>query len=229
MNRTQELTRRNFLHSCGVTGAGVLLSGWLGTAPGTRKEEPSEEIGPVEDLMREHGILRRVLLIYEEAADRLEGKRDMPKLLLTRSAEIIRHFIEEYHERLEEKYLFPRFEKSKKLVDLVEVLKKQHIQGQLLTEGILKSPDQKKAAVFIREFIRMYQPHAAREDTVLFPAFHRIVGVKEFEILGDQFEDIEQERFGKEGFEKMVGRVAEIEKALGIYDLSRFTPSMVSD
>ena len=31
-------------------------------------------------------------------------------------------------------------------------------------------------------------------------------------------------RFGEEGFEKMVDRVAAIEKRLGIYDLAQFTP-----
>ena len=30
--------------------------------------------------------------------------------------------------------------------------------------------------------------------------------------------------FGEDGFEKMVDRVASIEKSLGIYDLAQFTP-----
>ena len=33
-------------------------------------------------------------------------------------------------------------------------------------------------------------------------------------------------RFGDDGFEKMVDRVASIEKALGIYDLAQFTPKV---
>jgi hemerythrin-like domain-containing protein len=70
----------------------------------------------------------------------------------------------------------------------------------------------------------MYRPHAAREDTVLFPAVHRIVSAKEYDALGDVFEDKEHELFGPEGFEKMVGQVEEMEKALGLYDLAQFTP-----
>jgi hypothetical protein len=72
--------------------------------------------------------------------------------------------------------------------------------------------------------MRMYQPHAAREDTVLFPAFHELVPAGEYDKLGDAFEDKENELFGHEGFEKMVERVASIEKRLGIYDLAQFTP-----
>ena len=71
----------------------------------------------------------------------------------------------------------------------------------------------------------MYHPHAAREDTVLFPALHGIMTAKEYDVMGDQFEDREHELFGKEGFEKIIVEVAELERALGIYDLAQFTPS----
>ncbi len=72
----------------------------------------------------------------------------------------------------------------------------------------------------------MYRPHAAREDTVLFPAFHQVVSGKDYDALGDEFEKKEHQLFGEDGFEKMVDRVAGIEKTLGIYDLARFTPKV---
>jgi len=75
-------------------------------------------------------------------------------------------------------------------------------------------------------FNRMYRPHAAREDTVLFPAVHRIVSAKEYDALGEVFEDKEHELFGEHGFEKIVGQVEEMEKAFGLYDLARFTPKV---
>ncbi|MEU6409230.1 hypothetical protein [Microbispora sp. NPDC046933] len=73
-------------------------------------------------------------------------------------------------------------------------------------------------------FVRMYEPHEAREDTVVFPAFRGVVPAKEFLRLAEVFEDEEHRRFGPRGFEGVVDQVADIEKALGIYDLSRFTP-----
>jgi hemerythrin-like domain-containing protein len=72
----------------------------------------------------------------------------------------------------------------------------------------------------------MYRPHEAREDTVLFPAIRSLMTAKEFDKLGDQFEDREHQLFGEHGFEKIVAQVAEIEKSLGIYDLSQFTPRL---
>ena len=73
-------------------------------------------------------------------------------------------------------------------------------------------------------FIRMYRPHAAREDTVLLPALHKIMTAAEMDKLGDQFEDEENRLFGNEGFERTVEQVAAIEKQLGISDLDQFTP-----
>lgn len=42
--------------------------------------------------------------------------------------------------------------------------------------------------------------------------------------LGEQFEKREQELFGQDGFEKIVEEIAGIERKLGTYELSQFTP-----
>jgi hypothetical protein len=71
----------------------------------------------------------------------------------------------------------------------------------------------------------MYRPHEAREDTILFPAFRKIVSGNEYDSLGEEFEKNEHRLFGSDGFENMVNKVAAIEKQLGIYELSQFTPN----
>src|SRR5258708_7273841 len=70
-------------------------------------------------------------------------------------------------------------------------------------------------------FIRMYRPHEAREDTVLFPALGKMLSHQRLAELGEQFEAEEDRLFGDEGFEKTVDQVVAIEKQLGIYDLSQ--------
>ncbi len=77
----------------------------------------------------------------------------------------------------------------------------------------------------MRLFIRMYRPHEAREDTVLFPALHQLISRNEWDSLGDDFEKREHQLFGKEGFEGMVEKVAGLEKSAGLYDLAQFTPA----
>ena len=71
----------------------------------------------------------------------------------------------------------------------------------------------------------MYRPHAAREDTVLFPAFRDVVGRAAYRELGEEFEEKEHARFGEHGFRAVVGEVADLERALGIDDLASFTPA----
>jgi hemerythrin-like domain-containing protein len=198
------------------------------------KEKEEEEVSPAEDLMREHGVLKRALLVYGECANRLESGKEFPPNTVTGTANLIRKFIEDYHEKLEEEYLFPRFRKAGKLVDLVDVLDAQHKAGRRVTElilksarsgGLLQADSAKKELVRqIRAFIQMYGPHEAREDTVLFPAFREIVPKNEYDSLGEEFEKREHKLFGEEGFHKIVDEVAGLEKTVGIYDLSQFTP-----
>ena len=66
----------------------------------------------------------------------------------------------------------------------------------------------------------------AREDAILFPALHELMTEKEFDEMGDKFEDRERELFGAKGFEGVVDQIAAIEKSLGIYDLNSFTPAV---
>lgn len=194
--------------------------------------DKDEDVSPAEDLMREHGVLKRVLLIYRHIADRIESKQDFPPDAVTGSAKLIRDFVENYHEKLEEDYLFPRFRKAGKLVDLVETLNTQHQRGRALTDRTLQLASSKDPAQRARlreallKFVHMYEPHEAREDTVLFPAFHKLVSKHEYDALGEEFEKKENQLFHGDGFEKNVDAVAKLEKELGIYDLSKFTPTV---
>lgn len=223
-------SRRKFLGSAFATG-GLLLSG-TSVLPAEDKEG-EEDVSTNEDLMREHGILKRVLIAYDEIIRRIHAGQDFPPQAVTDGANIIRKFIEDYHEKLEEEHLFPRFRKAGKLVDLVTVLLAQHQAGRRVTErilatasGSLKSTDDRtRLAHDLEAFNRMYSPHEAREDTVLFPALHKIVSPHEYDALGEQFEKIERQTFGGDGFDIYVDKVADLEKRLGIYDLAKFTPA----
>ena len=72
----------------------------------------------------------------------------------------------------------------------------------------------------------MYRPHEAREDTVLFPALHKVVSKHEYDAMGEQFEQIERKTFGGDGFDMAVDQVTELEKQFEIYDIAKFTPDV---
>jgi hemerythrin-like domain-containing protein len=231
-------TRRNFLRHSSIASASLLAPAFAAvqqkSIPDTDKPNGDEGISPVEDLMREHGVLNRILLIYDEHLRMLAAKHPFDGSVLASAADVVRLFVEEYHEKLEEDFLFPRFRKAGKLVNLVDTLQAQHKAGRDLTAKIKElagiatlkyvSSDSEKLADALRAFLRMYRPHEAREDTVLFPAFRSIVSDHEYAALGGDFEKKEDQLFGDDGFFKVVDRVAELEKKLGIYELAQFTP-----
>jgi hemerythrin-like domain-containing protein len=225
--------RRNFISKSVKIAA---LSGFASLLVASCKEEgeddEAQKVSPPEELMQEHGLLNRVLLIYDTCKMHLINKENFSKKAISDAAHIIRIFVEDYHEKQEENYLFPKFQKANQLTDLVAVLLQQHHVGRRLTDEIMqltKSPsltedENQKLINVLTSFNRMYRPHEAREDTVLFPAFRKIVSHHEYDSLGEEFEDNEHKLFGKDGFETMVNKVAEIEKSLGIYELPGFTP-----
>jgi hemerythrin-like domain-containing protein len=226
-------TRRDLLLTLG--GTGLWLAGCTSSRERARGMEPESEEGitPGEDLMREHGLLDRVLLVYEDAVRKLEFNEQLPPDLLPDATGIVRRFIEDYHEKQEEEEVFPRFEKADVLTDLVSTLRNQHEAGRRVTDTIqrLGTPaslsntlERNQLVEAVRSFIRMYRPHAAREDTVLFPALRGVVALEELHQMGEDFEEREHEILGEEGFEKFVEEVAAIEKKLGIFELRQFTP-----
>lgn len=227
--KQEQMHRRGFLLATGLVTAVPLMT----LSAAEEKMDPDEGVTAPEDLMKEHGVLNRCLLIYEEAVRRLGHREDIPPEVFNRTAQLIKRFVEEYHEQNEEKFIFPEFERARKLVDLVETLKTQHRAGRAVTAQILSlsQPDafqnkenHLKLVQACSAFIRMYRPHEAREDTVLFPALRTILKPKQVQELGDRMEEDEKKVLGDEGFEKSVAQVAEIEKQFGIYELTQFTP-----
>jgi len=227
-----ESGRRKFIRNVALLG----MASGFGPATGSsfRKREDEAEVTPSEDLMREHGLLSRILLIYDACRSFLINNEQFDISVLNNSAAIIRSFVEDYHEKLEEDHLFPRFEKAGRLTDLVKVLLSQHKAGRMLTDqiiefgttaGITGSGEKQALITLLENFNRMYRPHKSREDTVLFPAIKTIISRDEYLDLGEEFEDREHELFGENGFESMVEKVENIEKQINIYDLSRFTPA----
>ncbi len=194
------------------------------------------EIPATEDLMKEHGILNRVLLIYEETIKRIDRNESFESSL-SEALTIIKSFIENYHEKNEEEYIFPLFERKKINTRLTKTLRIQHQRGREITAKLQeftksKHPIDNKTKRTIKsllnKFIRMYRPHEAREDTVLFPKVRSLMTENEFKELSEKFEESEHQIFGKEGFKTILKKVESIEKKLGIYNLDEFTPSITS-
>ncbi|HKU41018.1 MAG TPA: hemerythrin domain-containing protein [Polyangiales bacterium] len=217
-----------------VSAAGIALVGCAtSTAAGAGRSGPANEseeaeVTPGEDLMQEHGVLERILLIYDEAASRIEQNEQFELDVVVKAAGIVRRFVEDYHEQHEEQFVFPRLQQAGVQKELVAILLAQHRRGREVTDLIVQragAAQWRELSPALRSFVRMYRPHAAREETVLFPAFRNVIGRAGYRELGEQFEQREHQLFGRRGFEDTVAAVARLEAAFGIQELASFTPA----
>jgi hemerythrin-like domain-containing protein len=242
-------TRRTFLISTTAVGSGLFIGckrddadkkpgiGAALAAEPTHKEDGSSgeenEVTATEDLMREHGVIRRALVVYREAAMRLRTKSaEVPADALQKTAKLLRSFAEDYHEKkLEEMHIFPALKRSGGVASTyVDVLVAQHNRGREINDYVIgrvgatiTPANAEPIARVLEAFARMYDEHAAIEDTVIFPAWKKTMSAKQLEDMGELFEDIEHKTFGKDGFDDAVDRITAIERAFR-FELSQFTP-----
>jgi hypothetical protein len=109
--------RRRVVSAGGMAGAGLILAGttprilW---AAEKHDEDKEKEVGAVEDLMREHGVIRRAILVYRQTAAKLRVKpAGVDPDALRRTAFLFCSFGEDYHEKkLEETHIFPTVKKA---------------------------------------------------------------------------------------------------------------------
>jgi hemerythrin-like domain-containing protein len=241
-------TRRHFLLFTSAAGSALLAGRYVGDAaaqqiakPPTEKDKgkdkdkdkEGEEVTANEDLMREHGVLRRALIVYTEVAARLRLDADsVPAAALQSTAKLFRSFGEQYHEKqLEEAFVFPAVKRAGgPAAAYPDLLVVQHTRGREITDYILSVTQGAKLgsnagplADALTAFARMYHTHAAREDTVVFPAWKAVLPGDQYRELNEKFEDIEHQQFGEDGFEDAVKQIADIETSLGLADLTQFT------
>src|SRR2546426_4381631 len=101
--------RRNLLWQCSVVGLGFTGLDFTIVAKDApdKSEEKEPEVTATEDLMREHGVIRRALLLYYELVPKL--RKDVAGVdasALKQTAQLFRTFGEDYHERmLEEQHI----------------------------------------------------------------------------------------------------------------------------
>jgi len=220
---------------------GALLAlagaGAMATLAGCGHEEGGEDVSATEDMMREHGVLRRILVAYRETATMLRAGARIDARAIADAADLFRQFGEDYHERkLEEEHVFPAVKKAGGAAGaLVDTLVDQHRRGREINlflidrcrTGSIASANTEAVARAMESFARMYEIHAAIEDTVIFQAWKKALSKHELDEASERFEAIERQQFKGDGFDMGVDRVAAIERRLGLGDLARFTAPAV--
>ena len=106
-------TRRDVLCNaavCAAAASAVSTPGSLLVLPVSAQEAEKEpEVTATEDLMREHGVIWRALLVYFESVPRpRQNPASVDPTSLRQTARLFRTFGEDYHERmLQEQHNLP--------------------------------------------------------------------------------------------------------------------------
>jgi hemerythrin-like domain-containing protein len=227
-----QLDRRNALRLSAIVATGAIaLKSEVATAvaPFFGEVETRENLSPIEDLSRQHGVLRRIVNLYAEMERRIRsGEADIDAAAIADAAKLFRAFGEDWHERvLEEAYVFPAVRKAGGETEkIVNVLLAQHERGREITDYFISSwaqSEPRSLAVALGSMARMYLAHAAFEDTIIFPAWSAMLSKDDLQATASRFHDMEMQAFGNGWFEEAVARVRHIEQAFRIPDLDAYT------
>ena len=226
----------------GVTGSRTIDHLVADTAPAGRLPVPATE-----ELMTDHGLLKRILLIYRECSRRLVAGDVLDPDDLFAAAQMVHDYIEGFHEGIEEGFVFPVLHQAGKLVDTVETLLVQHDRGRKITVSIIENSSpmamagaqpapgfatlqsRRALATSLDRFVNMYEPHEAREDTEIFPTFREICPDQDFRRISEKISQAQEQTYGPNGAGAFIPVIADIEKNLGIHDLAKFTPPLTED
>jgi hemerythrin-like domain-containing protein len=211
-----------------AAGAAVALAA-CGGSGGAAK------VSAVEMLMDEHGVLRRIMVLYRECAALLRANfSGFDGRQLWKAADLCRRFGEGCHEQLEEAHVFPQALKAGgEAALLVPVLLAQHARGREITTfiqgrtaaGGIAGGDAVSLAEALESFSRMYEAHAAYEDTVVFQAWRRSLPPQALAEAADRMAEAERAALKGDAFAAALVDLGAIEAALGVHDLSSYTAS----
>src|ERR1041385_4613526 len=90
-------SRRDFLFgTSAVAGSSLVvplsaLAQQKAPKKAAKKKEEEEDVSTNEDLMREHGVLNRVLLIYDETLRRIQANEKFDATVVSNAAGAFRH------------------------------------------------------------------------------------------------------------------------------------------
>lgn len=194
------------------------------------EEEPNS---PPEDLMLDHAVAERLLLIYQEGTRRMRAKESVDARVFHETAELVRKVVEDYHQKREEAHILGQFGEHAELAALAKTLREQHGIARKLTDKILEASTAERFAggdgrrvvgLSCEAYVRMYRPHMAMESTELFQTLYEVVPEKKLDNIAAQFQKLEQQTFDEGGLDKVLADVERLEKELHIDTLESYAP-----
>lgn len=187
---------------------------------GDARSEGSE-MKPTKELIAEHTVVLVALRLLEEVVAALAAKNELAPKHLDQLLDFFKGFVDRYHHRKEEDFLFPELERrgTKCEREPIGVMLAERNAGRRHVRAMLEGLDELHqgegdALTAIREHAHTYRDtlrsHIHKENNILFPIADRLVPDDVAVTIADEFEEIESDRMGKakhEAYHTMLRRL----------------------
>jgi hemerythrin-like domain-containing protein len=171
---------------------------------------------PTDDLMDEHRVIERMLVILTKASNRLEKGQDVDSELYVDAVDFLKNFADKCHHTKEEKLLFEKMMERgvSGEVGPIAVMMREHQDGRAHVKSLDKLSKEKMSKTTregliksSRAYVDLLSKHIQKEDNVLYPLANQILDKEDQKELEKGFEEVEEKVMGPgvhERYHKMI-------------------------
>lgn len=184
---------------------------------------------PSDRLVAEHDLIKRMLVIVNNAAAQLESGKNVEPEVFLQAVDFIRNFADRFHHAKEEEILFKVMQERGIPVEggPIGMMLTEHDQGRNFTKGIEEAANRvlggdesaKKDIIGnARNFSQLLSNHIHKEDNILYPMGNNVFSPEDQQYLEQEFDRVEKETTGKGIYQKYLNMVEELEKQFKLND-----------
>lgn len=160
-----------------------------------------------EILQDEHKIILKVVGVLEKKCLSLKDNEEIDQEFFLKAIEFIRNYADKFHHAKEENILFVEFNKKANSTrcNPVEQMLREHEEGREYVGNMekgLKNDDVDIIAENGLRYSELLKNHIMKEDSILYPMMDEVFDEKTQEMVTEQAEKIEKEKFEKEFTDK---------------------------
>ncbi|MBI4611694.1 MAG: hemerythrin domain-containing protein [Candidatus Rokubacteria bacterium] len=169
--------------------------------------------GPTGMLREEHEVILRALALLERFSQRIEAGEPVDREGLAWLRDFFSTFADRCHHGKEEQHLFPALHRYgvPREGGPLGVMLHEHEEGRGLLRAMAQGDD-RETATAIRRYAALLRGHIDKENGVLFPLAEQLLPDDEQRRLAHAFEAVEQEVAGAGVHERLLCRLAELER-----------------
>lgn len=175
-----------------------------------------EFVSPLDQLVADHDVIQRALVLVEDVAECLEHDQVAPENLHKWLMNFFSEFVDKYHHHKEEHGLFPLLELAgiPREGGPVGIMLREHEQGRELVRAMAQTSEEgQPSARLITEYLSFLRAHIEKENRVLFPLANEVLDDHQKQELSEIFETIKQQTLGDQRYKKLLTELETMEVA----------------